>query len=294
MGIFASTTSNVLSSPKRDRDASTAPWAVVTGATTGIGRDLAHELASRGFNVVIHGRSASRLEELAELLAAEYGIQTKTLLLDASTAFSAEFYSRTREAIAEIETLDVKVLVNNVGTGHDPTGFEPFEQNSAQDIDTVMNVNMTFMTHFTRVLLPTLKKHAAQTDPSFIVNAGSLADMGLPYMCVYAGTKAYARAFSVALDMEMHAEGFPIHVIASIIGDTDSDGHRVGVNLMTPSSRDMARMVIDSAAASRGGSVLPYRLHTVQQWMCSLQPYWMLRAGVAIHMRTLVSRDKTV
>ncbi|KAK8046683.1 3-ketoacyl-CoA reductase [Apiospora saccharicola] len=291
MGIFSSTPSNVLVQPRNGRDSSSAAWAILTGATTGIGRDIAHELCGRGFNLVIHGRSESRLDELAKTLRAEHGVEVKTLLLDASTAFNADSFAATRAAIAELESLDIRVLVNNVGTGHAPEGFKPFDQQTAQDISTVLNVNATFMTHLTHALLPVLKKGAGgPKDPSFVINAGSLADMGLPYATVYAGTKGYMRAFSLALDTELHAEGFHVHVVASIIGDTDSDGHRVGVNLFTPSSRDMARMVVQSAAASKGGAVLPYRLHSVQEWMCTLQPYWMLKAGMGIHMKALVEK----
>ncbi|KAK8002895.1 hypothetical protein PG989_002614 [Apiospora arundinis] len=291
MGIFSSTPSNVLVHPRSTRGSSVRSWAVLTGATTGIGRDIANELCSRGFNVVIHGRSESRLEELAKTLRAQHGVEIRTLHLDASTAFNAEFYAHTRASIAELESLDVRVLVNNVGTGHAPEGFKPFEQQTVPDISMVLDVNVTFMTHLTHALLPTLKKGAGgPQDPSFVINAGSLADMGLPYAAVYSGTKAYIRAFSLALDTELHAEGAHVHVVASIIGDTDSDGHRVGVNLFTPSSRDMARMVVQSAAASNGGPVLPYRLHALQEWLCALQPYWMLRAGVGMHMKALVGK----
>ncbi|KAK8066474.1 hypothetical protein PG997_013221 [Apiospora hydei] len=258
MGIFPSTPSNVLAQP---RSTTGAAWAVLTGATTGIGRDVAHELCGRGFNLV-------------------HGVQSRILHPDA-------------RAIADLESLNVRVLVNNVGTGHAPEGFKPFDQQTAQDVSTVLNVNVAFMTHLTHALLPALKTSAAAggaKDPSFVINAGSLADMGLPYAAVYAGTKGYLRAFSLALDTELHAEGAHVHVVASIIGDTDSDGHRVGVNLFTPSSRDMARMVVQSAAASTGGAVLPYWLHSLQEWLCALQPYWMLRTGMGIHMKALVEK----
>ncbi|KAK8038039.1 Very-long-chain 3-oxooacyl-coA reductase [Apiospora phragmitis] len=291
MGIFSSTPSNVLVQPRNTPGAPSTAWAVLTGSTTGIGRDIAHELCSRGFNVVIHGRNEGRLEELAKTLQADHGVRVVTLLLDASTAFNPESYSQTRAAVAELESLNVRVLVNNVGTGHAPEGFKPFDRQTAQDVSTVLNVNVAFMTHLTHALLPALKKSAGgPKDPSFVVNAGSLADMGLPYAAVYAGTKGYMRAFSLALDTELHAEGAHVHVVASIIGDTDSDGHHVGVNLFTPSSRDMARMVVQSAAASGGGVVLPYRLHSLQEWMCALQPYWMLRAGMGMHMKALVEK----
>lgn len=295
MGLFSSAPANVLAAPRGEgRDASNAPWAIVTGATSGIGRDIAHELCSRGFNVVVHGRDSKRLEELAEALRAEHGVQTKTLLLDASTAFDATSDAATRQTLAELLAglKNLRVLINNVGTGHEPSGFKLFEQQSAADITALLNVNLVFTTHLTHALLPALRATAtlAAGDLSFVVNAGSLADVGLPYAAVYSGAKAYVRALSRALDTELHADGAGVRVVAAVIGDTDSDGHRVGTGAFTPSSRDMARMMVDGAAGSAGGVFWPYWPHKVQEGLCAAQPYWMLRAGMALHFKELLAK----
>lgn len=291
MGVFHSTPHNALAVPQKEREhehSSNAPWAMVTGATTGIGRDIAHELGSRGLNLVVHGRNGTALDQLAADIRIKHGVQVKILILDASTAFNPESHDETIEKLAEIESLNLKVLVNNVGTGHDPNEFKTFSKQTIQEINTIINVNTTFMTHLTHALLPTLKERGSPSDFGFVINAGSLADIGLPYASVYAGTKGYLRSFSQALDTELNAEGAHVRVVASIIGDTDSDGHRVGVNLFTPSSADMARMIVQSAATSIGGPVVPYGLHKIQVWACILQPYSLLRMGMGMHMKTLV------
>jgi short-subunit dehydrogenase len=222
----------------------------VTGATRGIGRDITQELCIRGFNVIVHGRNTSRLDELCELLRVDYGVKAEPLLLDAAIAFNIESAALTREKLAFLKQLNIKVVVNNVGTGHAPEELKQYEQQSFQEVQNIINVNVLFMTYFTHALLPLLKRNAAAEDPSFIINAGSLADIGLPYSSVYSGTKAYVRAYSRALDTELSAEDAHVRVVASIMGETDSDGHRVGTNLMTTRSKDMARMVLQSAAKS--------------------------------------------
>jgi 17beta-estradiol 17-dehydrogenase / very-long-chain 3-oxoacyl-CoA reductase len=286
MGFF-SRTQNVLDSLSADTKSGEPSWALVTGATSGIGWDLSRELCRQGFNIIIHGRNASRLNKLCELLREEYGVRAEPLHLDASTAFTTQSEASTRQ---KVDSFNIKLLVNNVGTGHAVELLKPFEQQSTHEITRILNVNVTFMTLLTQALIPLLKKHATATSPSIIINAGSLADIGLPYLSVYSGTKAYIRAYSRALDVELSAEHSNIRVVASIVGDTDSDGHRVGVNVTTPSSQDMARMIIKSAAKSAGGAVVPYIVHSLQERLCNLQPYWLLKVGLIAYFKPLLAK----
>jgi short-subunit dehydrogenase len=98
MGFF-STRSNILDSPRSGTNSTTRAWALVTGATSGIGRDITQELCIRGFNVIVHGRNASRLDELCELLRVDYGVGAEPLLLDAATAFNIDSATVTREKL---------------------------------------------------------------------------------------------------------------------------------------------------------------------------------------------------
>ncbi|KAM0542375.1 hypothetical protein ACHAPJ_012842 [Fusarium lateritium] len=242
MGLASSKPQNVLSSSTKSRRE--GAYALVTGATSGIGRDLANELCNRGLNVIIHGRDPERLKAVETELRDRYpSCEVKHLLLDASTAFTAsgEANNETKASLETIKDLNLKVLVNNVGIGHNPIkDFVAFEEQTHTQITKLINVNISFMTLLTHTLLPTLKRNASPESPSFIINAGSLAELGLPWVSVYSGTKAYVTGFSKALDTELKGEGCHVEVVSSLIGDTDSDGHKVGTSLFTPSSEAMA------------------------------------------------------
>merc|ERR1719450_829776 len=88
-------------------------WAVVTGATDGIGKAIAKQLAKRGINIVLISRSSDKLTTVAEELVT-FNVQVKTITYDFSDANN---YGQIAE---EIEDLDIGILVNNVGISYDP------------------------------------------------------------------------------------------------------------------------------------------------------------------------------
>ncbi|KAJ4251549.1 hypothetical protein NW762_011539 [Fusarium torreyae] len=289
MGIVSSKPQNVLSSSTSSRRE--GAYALITGATSGIGRDLANELCKRGLNVIIHGRDPQRLKAVEAELRDQYpSCEVRHLLLDASTAFTAhgEANGEARRSLESIKDLKIKVLVNNVGIGHNPIkDFVAFEEQTPAQITKLIHINISFMTLLTHTLLPTLKWNASSESPSFIINAGSLAELGLPWVSVYSGTKAYVSGFSKALDTELKGEGYHVEVVSSLIGDTDSDGHKVGTSLFTPSSKDMAGMILTSAASSGAVVRIPYWGHLIQLWLCRIQPYRLLQKGMIYNITDL-------
>lgn len=91
-----------------------SPWALVTGASDGIGVGFAEELASQGFNVILHGRNAEKLQTVSETLQAQFpGRKFKILVLDAVQ--DAGNVDKIQAALAEFKDLNLKVLINNVG-----------------------------------------------------------------------------------------------------------------------------------------------------------------------------------
>ncbi|KAM0437872.1 hypothetical protein ACHAPT_002237 [Fusarium lateritium] len=293
MGLTWSKPRNVLSYPPVSGHENA--YALVTGGTSGIGRSLAVELCRRGLNVIVHGRDPKRLDALIDDLREQYpSREIRGLVLDATTAFttSGETSQDAWDALASITNLNLQVLVNNVGIGHNPTkDFITFTEQTPGQITQLIQVNISFMTFLTHALLPTLQKNATPGDPSFVVNSGSLAELGLPWVSVYSGTKAYITGFSKALDTELKGEGQYVEVISALIGDTDSDGHKVGTSLFTPSSNDMASLILNSAAG--GGTVtrVPYWGHLIQLWLCKLQPYELLQKGMIYNVAGLRERN---
>lgn len=292
MGLSSSKQNNVLSRQGQAYQG----YALVTGSTSGIGRDLAHEVCKRGLSVIVHGRDPERLDLLAQELRRQYpGCDVRALVLDAASAFDATSGEMTEAArssiLAVASTVNLKLLINNVGIGHNPAkDFIGFAAQTPAQIMQLIHVNITFMTLLTHLLLPTLQMNAKEDDPGFVVNSGSLAELGLPWIAVYSGAKAYVTGFSKALDSELRGDGKHVHVIAALIGDTDSDGHKVGESLFTPSSGRMARMILDSAAGAGAVVRVPYWGHWVQLWLCRIQPYRLLQAGMIMNVTGL--RDK--
>jgi 17beta-estradiol 17-dehydrogenase / very-long-chain 3-oxoacyl-CoA reductase len=273
-------------------------WALITGATSGIGYGIAHQLGQRGFNLIIHGRDAGRLQYAKEHLEASLAgaVEIKVLQLDANSTFHLDgsIDPAAQESLAGLSDLGLRVLVNNVGMGHNPASdFQALAQQSPEKVSRILNTNIVFMTYLTRLLLPVFNRNAKPASnastptspPSLVINCCSLAEIGLPWMTVYSATKAYMTAFSKALDTEMKGNGWAVRVIASVIGDTDSPGHQVGTNLFTPDSDDMARMVIESADKSTSVVQCPFWGHWLQWVLCMCQPHWLLQLGTIQNLK---------
>ena len=118
-------------------------WAVVTGATDGIGKAAAMHIAKEGFNVVLISRTLSKLETVAKEVeehAKKNGktIQTKVVQLDFTKNFDAPTFAKLYEQ--NLKDIDVSVLVNNVGMAGDP-GI-PLHETSDQDVHNMMSCNM--------------------------------------------------------------------------------------------------------------------------------------------------------
>jgi 17beta-estradiol 17-dehydrogenase / very-long-chain 3-oxoacyl-CoA reductase len=181
------------------------------------------------------------------------------------------------------------VLINNVGFGHKPAkDFSPF---TSQSRDEILDVNIRFTTHLTHFFSPILGANSTPTKPCLILIAGSLAQIGLPWVPVYSATKSYITTFSRALDTELKGEGVNLDVVASVIGDTDTPGHRVGTSLFTPSSAMMAKSILDDAG--RGDVVdVPYLAHILQHLLCDIQPFWLLQKGLIANLKAVVRKSR--
>ncbi|KUJ11193.1 NAD(P)-binding protein, partial [Mollisia scopiformis] len=170
-------------------------WAIVTGLTDGIGLNYVRELAELGFNIVVHGRNAKKLDQVHHDLKYSYPhLQFRALLLEASTSD----LKSVNAAVDGIRDLHVTVLINNVGTAakNDGPFLEPFVQTSAEDVDLLINVNARFPMQFTRAVLPLLLAHGG---PALIMTLGSMTEYGIPYLLSYSCLKSFDLAFSRAL-----------------------------------------------------------------------------------------------
>jgi short-subunit dehydrogenase len=185
-------------------------YALITGASKGIGKAIAEELARRKFNLLLVARSADVLGKVAAELAASYGVKTDWLALDLSAPDAAgRVFDWCRE-----KQYSVSALVNNAGYGLSG----PFEKYSVEDHGNMMQLNMMTLVGLTRLFLPELRRQPR----AYIMNiASSAAYQSVPGLSLYAATKAFVLSFSRGLHQELR--GGPVSVTAISPGATDTD-----------------------------------------------------------------------
>jgi len=172
-------------------------WAVVTGASDGIGRSFAEQLSEKGFNIVLLSRTKANLEEVAKNLKTE----TKIIPINFSTATEKD-YNNVRK---NLEGLDIGVLVNNVGVSHDYA--ERFHQISEESLNNLLNINIMATTSMTRIVLPIMKKQKR----GLVLNISTSASLfPHPMLSVYSASKAYVNTLSIALAYEY--KKYNVHV----------------------------------------------------------------------------------
>ena len=248
-------------------------WALVTGASDGIGLGFVQELSERGFNVILHGRNEAKLKRVRDSLEEEFqDREFKMFIHDAENELTAEALHDLAESLQDIH---LTVLINNVGgSGSVQPAWQPFIQRSSGDIDSYINLNARFPTQLTRALLPRLIDNA----PSLIMNLSSFAALyPAPYVSVYAGAKAFNLAWSASLKAEMKAEKIDVDVLGIVIAKAQSATVRAETGFFTPSSRDMAKAALEEAGCKKR-VVTPAWSHAFQQWILDLLPESLLEA----------------
>ncbi|MER2268526.1 SDR family NAD(P)-dependent oxidoreductase [Methylobacterium oxalidis] len=174
------------------------PLALVTGASSGIGADLARVLAGRGHDLLIVARSTDRLQNLARELAgrgAQVHIETEDL---AASGAAGRLVERVRSAGHQVD-----VLVNNAGFGL----AGPFHHSSPAELTGMIGVNITALTELSRAFLPGM----IERRRGGILNVASVAAFQPgPFMAVYYASKAYVLSFSEALWEECRGTGVTV------------------------------------------------------------------------------------
>jgi short-subunit dehydrogenase len=175
--------------------------ALITGASSGIGEQLARLFAADGCNVVLLARRRERLDALATSLKSKFRIEASVIAEDLSDAKAPE---RIVSILAQ-RGINIYALVNNAGFGHlgEFTGTDP------AIVQSMMTVNMLSLAHLTRLLLPPMITQGRGR----ILNVGSLAGfLPGPHMAVYYASKAFVNSFSEALAVELRNTGVSVTV----------------------------------------------------------------------------------
>ncbi len=193
----------------------TGRWALVTGASAGIGAAFARVLAEHGFGVVLSARREERLVALAAELSSAHGVPTEVLPADLAEADAPE---RMAQTLVD-RGVAVDLLVNNAGFGNE----RPFTATSWEDHAVFLQVMVTSLVHLTHALLPGMVERGFGR----VVNVASLAGLipGTPRRTLYGPAKAFVVKFSEALAAEHRGDG--VHVTALCPGFTYTEFHDV-------------------------------------------------------------------
>jgi len=185
-------------------------WALVTGASSGIGREFCIQLATAGMNLVMVARREQAMDELASDLHARHGIRTLVIAQDLSLPGAA---TAVKDAVVR-EGATIRLLVNNAAFG--PWGR--FENTSAEVYERLVHLVCATPISLCRLFLPDLASHKS----SAIINLSSPAALQpIPYKAVYSAAKGCMHNFSLALYGEWRDRGIVVQTL--IPGPTQSE-----------------------------------------------------------------------
>ena len=224
-----------------------AKTALITGASFGIGLELARIFAREGHNLVLVARSADKLRHLAAELERAHSTRSLILPTDLTDPGAAAYVlDQTTRA-----NISIEILVNNAGFGQ----YGLFAQSDLEECLRQIQLNVTTLTHLTRLYLPEMIKRKSGR----ILNVASTAAFQPgPLMAVYFATKAYVLHFSEALANEL--EGTGVTVTCLCPGATATEFHKranaTGMRLLSMGKMDADTVAQDGYRAMMAGKPL--------------------------------------
>ena len=186
------------------------PFALITGASKGIGKAIARDLAARGYDLLLVARSEDLLKETASEIAAGSQVDCQWLALDLSgDQAAAKVYAYCKQ-----HALPVSILVNNAGYGLSG----PFEKYTAETHAEMLHLNIVTLVCLTRLFLPELRKQ----PQAYMLNIGSSAAyQAVPFLSAYAASKTFVLNFSRGLRGEL--KGTNVSATCVCPGPTDTN-----------------------------------------------------------------------
>jgi short-subunit dehydrogenase len=262
-------------------------WALVTGATDGIGFGFAQELCARGFNVILHGRNSEKLQRRRRELEALFpAVNIAVLVRDAQdlTADIDDVDAEVRDIIRSNGTVGsqggLTVLINNVGGETKPATL--LKEYTYQDVQDTLSRNATFAFHITRVLAEQLEENA----PGLVMNVSSVAALGLPYLSTYSASKGFVDSFTKSLRAEFAAEGKEVEVMGLRVAEVSTPGYDVKANLFIPEARVLAAAGLDRVGCGQD-IVWAYFWHWLQGLSFEYLPHSMLMKIAAMKIKAI-------
>ncbi|QNI32775.1 SDR family oxidoreductase [Alloacidobacterium dinghuense] len=254
------------------RQAVQGKWALVTGASAGIGLALAEQLAAAGVNLVLTARRSDRLEALAARLRSENGIEVRNITADlAEPSAPQQLLAATEES-----GLAIDILINNAGFGYSGE----FAKGDAAWQRQMVDVNCAAVVHLTGLFLPEMIK---RRRGYVMIVASTASYQPVAYMSTYAATKAFDRFLAEALAHEVAEHG--VKVSALCPGPTESEFNQVaGLREMrgrsSQSAEEVARLGLEGLVEGRSW-VIPYSAGKAMVFMQRFVPRRLVSGAAA-------------
>ena len=212
-------------------------WALVTGASSGLGADFARGLSRRGCHCVLVARREDRLRELADELTRDHGVTVEVEALDLSSQRSRiELHG----ALSH-KGIRIDVLINNAGFGI----FDRFQDIAWERERSMIELDVIAVVHLTKLFLPGMLERGYGR---ILHVASTAAYQPVPYYASYAGSKSFVLSFGEALNYELQDSGVTSTVLSP--GVTDTEFQRVAGHEYTAA---MSSAVMESAEVARIG-----------------------------------------
>lgn len=257
------------------------PWALVTGASDGIGKAISHELAASEFNVVLHGRNQDKLEGVLSGLQRDFPEREFRLLVaDASLVGCRACIESDdpgcldfKKIVDQLADLHLTILINNAGGNALKPSFLSLAEHSYERLANIVSLNGLFAFYLTRALLPQLSANG----PALVLSISSLSDKGFPLLAPYSAGKALLLAWSRSARLEFSMKGSEadVEILAVRAGKvTGVSIFQQDSSLFVPNSTTFAKSCLAKAGKNHG-LVLGYWLHEIQESLLYFMPTWL-------------------
>jgi len=206
-------------------------WALVTGASAGIGKALAEELAKGGANLVLTARREDRLRVIAQELSAKHAIRSEIYVADLAQPSAPEaIFEFTQQ-----KGLTIDVLVNNAGFGQ----YGELHATGTDRLLQMVQVNCTAVLHLTRLFVSPM---VARRSGDVLIVASTAAFQAVPYVSTYAATKVFDLYLAEGLAEELQPYG--IRVCALCPGTTTSEFHAIAGHPAHSKGREQSAEIV--------------------------------------------------
>ncbi|KAM4675108.1 very-long-chain 3-oxoacyl-CoA reductase-like [Discoglossus pictus] len=235
-------------------------WAVVTGATDGIGKGYAQELARRGLDIVLISRTAEKLKKVADEIEQQSGRKTKIIAVDFTKG------SEIHQTIVDgLKGLEVGILVNNVGMimpGY-PGRFLS-APNLTKSIVDIVNCNILSVTQMTQIVLPQM----VERKKGLIINLSSeVGNLPYPMSLLYSSSKVFVDFFSRGLHAEYKSAGITVQCVMPLFVSTEMT-LQMKTNLLVKTAKDFACEALNTVGyTNRTSGCLS---HSIQSYFLGL------------------------